>query len=428
MATSASPPPDVPVARPRFSPGFGTRLGVGLGLALLLSYALLTVVTIERRGGLVPYVVASDLISNLSGAAILESGHPELLYDRAAQSAAQAAILREGGLALTRPLPFIHLPFEALLVAALHGLGLSYTAVFGVWTLLGLAAIGAALAALQRGWPLPGRQAALLSLAALSFFPLYIGLLLGQSTALLLPAWAAGSAALRRGRDGWAGAAFALALIKPQALPALLLVLLLMRRWRALGAFAAVGGGAIALTLPFLGWDWPLRYLQLALSVGGYPPDPVLNPAGMQNWRGLIIHLLGDTALANTVTLVVSGLSLLGLAALWLGPGRGRWQPDTPTWSRLWIITLFANLLVTPYLLPHDLALAVVPGWLLAAGSWGTGRHAAWLGLGWALGFTTASPALPVPPAVLWMLLTVGWLAWEAFRTAIPRRAPPDVV
>ncbi len=419
---SPAPPPPAPGAG-LLTPGFAGRLALAGCASVVLAYLLLTGLTVGSRGGPTAFVVTSDLISNLSGAAILEQGQPQLLYDRPTQTAIQAAILLQGQQTQIHVLPFIHLPFEALLIAPLHAVGLSYVSIFVIWTLLGLAAVGGSLIALGKGWPLPRASTPLVIVAMVSFLPLYLGLLLGQSTAFLLLAWAGGSAALRRGSDGWAGVIFALAAIKPQALPVLLFVLLITRRWRTLGAFLGTVGGAVALTLPLLGWDWPVRYAQLALSVGGYPPDPMLNPTQMQNWRGLFTRTLGDTPFANTLTLVVAGLSLALVACLWLGPGRAAWQPGSQAWNRRWAATLLANLLITPYLLPHDLALVLVPAWILAADALARAdrRLAAWLWLGWALGFLLLSTAIPIPPAVPWLVGTVGWLLWQAR----PARATP---
>ena len=268
--------------------------GLALCLALLLSYGFLVATTIAKAGP-ARHVRKADFVIVLTGAAILAGGHPAQLYDETAQQAAQATLLRAAGLEPLRLLPFNHPPFEALLVAGLEAAGLTPEACFWLWTLLSLAAVGGALAALRWGWPLAGPPGLLLTGAALTFFPITAGLLLGQSTALVLLGWAAGSAALRRGHDGWAGAALALAMLKPQAVPVLLLALLLLRRWRALAAWAATVVGAVIVTLPILGFDWPVRYLAFVLHVAAQPPSPALDPAIMQNWRGLFIHLLGDS-------------------------------------------------------------------------------------------------------------------------------------
>src|SRR6478672_1450326 len=93
------------------SPGFAGRLVAAGCMAVLAAYAVLAGLTVARRGGPLPFVVTSDLISNLTGAALLEQGQGVLLYDRAAQTAAQTAILQQGGQGLVRLLPFVHLPF-----------------------------------------------------------------------------------------------------------------------------------------------------------------------------------------------------------------------------------------------------------------------------------------------------------------------------
>ena len=401
-----------PAPVPLLQPGFGWRLGGAFCVALLLAYGLLALTAVARAGGPEQYTRKADFLIVLTGAAILAGGHPAQLYDEAAQTAAQAALLREAGYTPVLLLPYNHPPFEALLVAGWRAVGLSAAASLAVWTALSLVAVAATLAALRWGWPVPGRPGVLATGLALTFFPLTAGLLLGQSTALVLLGWAAGSAALRRGADGWAGLAFVLATLKPQAIPVVLLALLLMRRWRALAAWAAGGAVAVAVTLPVLGLDWPLRYLAFVLRVAAWPPSPALDPAQMQSWRGLFARLLGDGALATGFTVGATLLSLAVVVALWwrtdLRPGR----PGRLDWDGRWAVTLLLALLVDPHLLPHDLALALVPGWILAAAALrGPAPRplTAWLGLGWALGLLTLYHDLPVPIMVFWLAITAGY-------------------
>lgn len=414
----AGAPPKTP--GPILQPGFLRRLGIAGCGAALAAYALLAGLTVAGRGGPGPFVALSDLLSNLSGAAILRDGQAPQLYDRATQTAEQAAILAGAGLTLQHTLPFVHLPAEPALLAPLLALGLSYPAVFVLWTLLSLALIAGSLALLWRGWP-PGRaRGALCVLAAVTFCPLFVSLLLGQSSAIMLFGWAASSFLLRRGRGGRAGAALLIAAVKPQAVLTPLFALLVTRRWRALGGFAGAAAVCLALSLPLLGWDWPLRYARLALSVGGYPPDPTLNPASMPNWRGSLIQLFGDSALVNQAALAAALLSLGVVGALWLGGGAD-WAPETPRWSRRWAATLLAHQLISPYLLPHDLTLAIVPGWILAADpEFARSRPLqAWLWAGWGLGLLViTNGALAVLPATLWTAATVGLLFWRDRREA----------
>ncbi|HUS14895.1 MAG TPA: hypothetical protein VM536_07725, partial [Chloroflexia bacterium] len=137
-------------------------------------------------------------------------------------------------------------------------------------------------------------------------------------------------------------------------------------------------------------------------------------PSLMQNWRGQIVRLLGDTPSANLLALVLAGGTLVLVALLWRGPGnRGRWEPGTPNWDRRWAATLLAALLITPYLLPHDLCLAIVPGWILAAHPAGNRAWGAWIAAGWGAGLLVLNATLPLIPAVLWMAGTAGLLFWQ---------------
>jgi hypothetical protein len=409
-------------------PGFGRRLGIALCLALVVAYAFMAfnLVRNPQTGGPEGYVRQTDFLIVLTGSAVLAEGHPQALYDEQAQTAAQARLLRAVGREPLRLLPFNHPPFEALLTRLLQLAGLTAPGIFALWTVLSCVAIGLALVALRWAWPVSGQPGLLLTLAALTFFPLTGALLLGQSTPLILLGWAAGSAALRRGYDGWAGVALALAAIKPQAVPVLLLALLLMRRWRTLLTWTVTIGAAVLAAMPFLGLDWPVRYLRFVLAVAAWPPSPALDPAFMQNWRGLFIRLLGDGSLAGGLAVAATVLSLALVALIWAGPGAARaagWRPGTPGWDRRWAMTLFIALLVNPHLLPHDLTPGLVPVWILAAALLPAAPRAgiAWLWAGWVAGFAAMLYSnFPLSPAVLWLIVSVALLLWRILQQNPP--------
>jgi hypothetical protein len=404
------------------TPGFAGRLGLGLGVTLLAAYALLAGALVQRPG----YVYTTDFLIVLTGADILQSGHPTAVYDAATQAATQAALLRQGRYGAKLLLPFNHPPFEMLLFAGLRAAGLSDAAAFGARTLISLLALVAAGRALAGGWPIPGRAGTVAALALFTFFPVLNGLLLGQNSAGVLLGWAAGSAALRRRAWGWAGLAFALLALKPQLGFVLLGVLLLAQYWRTLGVWLLTVAGAVALTLPILGLDWPLRYGAFLVRFALGPPDAATDPAAMQNWRGLATHLLGPGDAATALTALLTLASGLVILWLWWKATPHRPAPGSGAWDRRWTITLLLALLISPHLLLHDFALAIVPGWMLAARARATGdwRLAAWLGIGWTLGLVALYRALPVPLTVLWVVVTAGWLLWQgrADRSdAIPR-------
>jgi hypothetical protein len=418
-------------SRPRAPfPGFALRFGIGLCLALLFGYAWLATSTVQRSGGPDTYVRKTDFLSVLTAATILAEGHPTQIYDETAQHTAQAAILRKDNLTLLQLLPFNHPPIEPLLILPLVAGGVSPVVIFGLWDILNLIALGASVVALRWAWPVTGRSSPLLLLGTLAFFPITVALLLGQSTLLVLLGWAAGSALLRRNHTGWAGAAFAVTMLKPQAMPVILLALLLRRCWPALVSWATTVTLATVALMPALGLDWPLRYLGFVYRVSTGPPNAAIDPRTMQNWRGLFERLIGTGLSATALTVAASLLSLTLVTAAWwatrrIEPGRG--QPSGESWDHWWAGALLVAVLVSPHVEPHDLTLALAPGWILATravrqGGW---RLPTWLWVGWASGFLAGvSATWSLSPAVCWMAITAAGLLGRLLRSSAPTSEP----
>ena len=422
--------------------------GVALCVALVVQYLLLSTHFMQSTpGGLRNYVLRPDFIIQITASEILLRGDPSRLYDEQTQRQVQLAVLHTAGLDLdpARVLPFNHPPFEAFLVAGLRAIGLPYEGVFIAWTVLRLLAIGAGLWALAWGWPIRGASGVLCALAALTFYPVAMGLQVGQSSALVFLGWALMSAALLKGRTGWVGVGLALAALKPQFLPVVLLALVLLRQWRALAVFGAVVAGAIVLTMPVVGWDWPVRYATLLLELAGRAPNPVIDPAMMQNWRGFFMRVLNFHPQYSLYAALATSLSIAAITAAWLwwlrftrgssgysGANR-RGNGDaysTPAWSALWACTLWVGLLCSFHLLYPDLVLAIVPAWIMAALALARPAHAptrwlwlGWLWVGWWLGYIVNYHSIVVALAPLWMAVTVPALLKSAI--ASTSRPPP---
>ena len=238
-------------------------LATGLPFAAMLLLAafqlLLWFVPMGARGGPDGYARGTDFAATLTGAVIIRDGDGAHLYDLATQRAAQGRVLepyitqRAGNL-----LPYLHPPFEALLVAPL--LSLSYGTLYLLWSGLILFAFAGSLLLLARELPLSGAARWLLPGALCSYQALYQSFWLGQSSPLVLLGLTGAYVGLRRGRDGWAGAALALVAIKPQMLLIVGLLLLLTRRWRPLLVCGGLLGILGVAAMPVLGPLWPLRY------------------------------------------------------------------------------------------------------------------------------------------------------------------------
>ena len=409
---TSSPAPVVPGGPIRmggFGSGWGLRAGMALCLGLLALYGVLWGNTVQATGGPEAYVRRTDFRAALTAALIVAEGHGAQLYTLAAQDEAETRLVR--GYDAPGQILYAGPPWWAVLLAPLVRMGLAAQFVFTIWTLISAAAAGLSLGLLAAGWP-TGRAASwLLMLGATSFFPLITSLMVGQSTALALLGLAAATTALKYRRDGLAGVALALVLVQPGVVPLLLLGLLLARRWRALVGFAVGAAVLVALLVPVLGWDWPLQYLAFALEpthwAGGVGPTGELP----QSWRGLFAGLAGLTVAGP---IFMAGLSVALLAWVWTRRAAG---DGGLGWDRAWALTMLLALPGDPLLGPAGLALALVPGWVLAAGV----AEAQPPRRGWAvllaLGYVLTTPiltlfaALPPYAPLAWLVGLVGVLA-----------------
>jgi len=260
--------------------------------------------------------------------------------------------------------------------------------------------------------------------------------MLGQNSAIVLLGLCALYVSLKRGQDGWAGAALVLVALKPQILPAVLLLLVLQRHWRALGIFAGILVGLTIAIIPVMGVGWPFDYLKLLVGVAGWGSVGAIDPAIMHNWRGLLTNLLGDLAPGWVTPLfVILSLVSAGLVVwAWLR-SRPKPAPDyeyeenteekqqgyLPGRDLLWALTGIVAVLTSLHLNPHDLTLLVFPAWIIGAyatsGLWNKGVSRLWLALltfGYILApITLTNPRASVIPSVLLMGVAASLLAWQ---------------
>jgi 4-amino-4-deoxy-L-arabinose transferase-like glycosyltransferase len=139
------------------------------------------------------------------------------------------------------------------------------------WTLGNLALLMAALALLGGELGLGGVGLGLLALIALGFTPISENFRLGQAYILLLFLYTLALRGFLRGEDGLLGLSLALLLALKSAGAPLLLLLLLWRRWRALGIALAGAALIVVGSLPWIGLDTWRAYLLALPDIGRGP-------------------------------------------------------------------------------------------------------------------------------------------------------------
>lgn len=283
--------------------------------------------------------------------------------------------------AVGKPLPYLNPPELAWLVTPLSFLPYRIAA----WIWIGL--LAAAFAAV---WYLvsPGRGMvrAIHGVGAAALLPVFVGVLFGQVTLLVVAAVAMSWWLLMRGRPWLAGLALSLLIVKPQVAFLVPLALLLAGYGRAFLAWlaATVPLAAIGLIATGVGvFQEASRSLRVVSGV----PGPI---------QSSLLRQL-PLPLAVTGIAVVLGAAIV---ILWRNRGAGPSRPIA--------VGLIAGTLVSPYVNFYDLSALILAAWLVLRTRPPRWQRTVTLGM-----------YLPLYGAPIWPIVTViglgAWLLTLAF-------------
>jgi len=376
-----------------------------LALVVALAAAGLLVMLLQPRAAR----LSSDFTINDSAGVLVRQGHFAAPYHQAELGDMMRRVAPDG--AIDPGLPF-SLPLIAALPFAVLSL-VSIDIAFRVWQLVGAALLLLAVLILQRARPLDRTAPAFAGLGLLAAVPTWTALTEGQVTPLLVVGGAMVIATL--GRDRWAAAAGggALLAVKPQYLPAYLVVLLAARHWRALVAAAA--GAAVVLMSPLAGGvDGMTAMIHNALRA-----NQAVAIRLDEAWIGVLGPALpAAAATAVAIVIYVAVLATLGVIA-WRRPA-----------SVIGFATLamVLSVLASPHALPHDLLLLGMPAWL-AVVLFREGNVPnpvpGFLLVDLALLIDLHGVGLPLGPVA--MTAVVAWYAWQFRQRARQQRRPAVV-
>ena len=320
------------------------------GVAVAVFAILGAAVSLSRlwSGALFP-PLKSDFLTFYVSAALVRDGAPP--YDIDGQMALHTAII---GSPPERPSSHLSFLPPAYLVALVPVTLLSPEHATALWTVMLLATLG--ICAIRLGSTLPMRARLAMLAWVFAWNPCALALRLGQLTPLLLLAFIGLATAVRQRRELTAGLCLAVLSVKPPLAVAPVLLLLVLRRWKALGSAALVVG---ALTAGAALW----RPSVIAEYIGA-----MHYAAGLQAtddvWRSATYSL---AVLAQYFgSRETWALTLMGAGVLCVWGGVLRLRGTTDAVAALPLV----GLLVNPHVLFYDVALTlgIIPAFARRAG------------------------------------------------------------
>ena len=286
--------------------------------------------------------------------------------------------------AVGKPLPYLNPPELAWLVTPLSFL--PYPLAAWIWT--GLLAVAFVLV-----WYLaaPGRSIARLvhGLGAAVLLPVFVGVLFGQVSLLVVVAVAVSWWVLSRGRPWLAGVVLSAIILKPQIAFLVPLALLLAGYGRVFVAWLAVSVPLAAVTLLATGTEVFHEMSRSLHTVSGVP-GPI---------QSSLLRQLPLPVAAVGIALVLGVCVLI----LWRGRGSGPSRPIA--------VGLIASVLVSPYINFYDLSALVLAAWLILRTNPPRWQQVVTLGM-----------YVPLYGAPIWPLVTLACICGWLVSLAVPNR------
>jgi hypothetical protein len=289
---------------------------------------------------------------------MVRQGLGRRLYDTATQFEVQRKFAPEVASRLGA-LPYNHPPFEAALFVPFTFL--PYASAFVLWDLANLAMLISLPFLLRRcltqlqiySWPV-------WLLTCLAFFPIFIALLQGQDSILLLFLYALAFVCLKKNHDVFAGASLAFGLFKPHLVLPFVFLLLVQGRRKILFGFVPIAALMVLISIAIVGRQGVLLYPQYVLHVEDTLAWGAIVPSDMPNLRGALGILFPGLFNRGAAILLLS-LGLLVFAA------RECWgKAANSIFNLRFCLAAVATVLVSYHALVYDLSLLMVPVFLLA--------------------------------------------------------------
>ena len=295
-----------------------------------------------------------DFLSFFTAGSLAKSAGLSNIYNLDLQQAFQTQIAGpnfiQGG-----SLPYMHPPF--ILPVLMLIMGVSYPTSYILWTLFLLLTVILSLLFLIRALKETGVQqisALTFGVIGFLFYPVFISVLKGQDSALLLLGLSLWLYAFLNKKDTLAGLALSLTMIKPQLALILAIPFIFNRRrvWWGFCLGAAVLVGFSFLLVGPTGFKGYLNLISIVSQGEGFG----VNQTEMYNLMGLIQRTFPtiDPALSQGLRWGIFLAAIVGLGLLWKN------AKDNLSPKHLATLVII-SLLASPHLHFHDLTLLLIP-------------------------------------------------------------------
>ena len=324
------------------------RIALGLTAALLFFIVLLNVALGTPR--------SFDFTAFYAGGKIILQGNASKLYDLGEQTRIERQVF-EGGSLLVNP----HPPFEALWFAPLASL--PYLEAYMLWGAFNVLFWLLFQRFLRPYAPIPAQPFRYLMLCSL-FFPLWVALMRGQTSVLLLLLFSLTYVFLERRRDFTAGVFLGLGLFKFAIVVPFAVICLLRSRWRLMAGLTAAASLLAVLSLIAVGPSGIRSYLDLLVATTRDPDNPVYRDSfrawGMPTLGGLFAAMLAGRLSAASIGVLAAAVSAcLIFFVAW------RWRqedqcPGEKSHGLMFAAALVIAQVAAPHLYTHDLTLMLL--------------------------------------------------------------------
>lgn len=299
-----------------------------------------------------------------SAGTMVRMGLGHQLYDEAAEWRVQQQVAPRVAIRAAA-LPYMHAPFEALLFVPLSCL--PYTGAYLLWDLANTLVLLVVAAVLRPCCPaLQSYSIAMWTVIFFAFTPLFLTLLEGQDTILLLLVYALVFSAMKRNAIFAAGGWLALGLFRVHLVAPFVLLMLLLKKWRFVSGFLLTTAGLAAISAAVIGWRGLIQYPAYIWSLEHHRGTTILSPEYTVAFRGL-----AEQFLARSLALAPRGVLLLVVASSLATVLLVTWKWSTCSHDRaerldlFFSIALIVLLLVGYHTLLYDLTLLLLPSALV---------------------------------------------------------------